>query len=152
MARSKNDFDFYGSTLRIKANAPKNPDKPYEIRVYLINPVTKKPYTYAEILDDLRKVAIDFPNLAPKCLVESEKIGKKSGNTLFSRYLKAKHQTEAEKKLKNVLMPDMTTLAKLLGRPQLSAKAKNGIITIAELMSYIGDDAFISITNVNERT
>lgn len=152
MAHSKNDFDFYGSTLRIKANAPKNPDKPYELRVYLINPATTKPYTYAEILDDLTKVETDFPNLALACLVESEKIGKKSGNTLFSRYLKAKNQAEVEKKLKNVLLPELTNLAKLLGRPQMATRTKNGNITVEDLMSYIGDDALVSLANVNERS
>lgn len=151
MGHSRNDFEFLGSTLRTKHNAPKASGKPYEIRVNIINPYTQKPYTQEEILDALRKVALDFPNLAPKCLVETEKIIQKKGK-LYSRYIKGKDKTETEKRLRNELLPDMAGLAKLLGRPQWMASARSGLLTIEELMTYIGDDAFVSIVNVNERS
>ena len=160
MAHSKNDFYFVGGTARM---AVRETNGKQESKLMLINPSTRCPYTYKEIVQDLTLRKEKYPILAEMIDTQLKQLQEKAAahpQSVFCRICtspikvpdnateeavcKAK-QTAREtviQKSQKVLQPGMVELARLLYRPFWENNIESGNITIRQFVTYMGADIF----------
>ncbi len=160
MAHSKNDFSFEGGVARTTVRETNGKQ---EAKLMLINPNTHRPYTYAEMVQDLVLRKEKYPVLAAMIETQLSQLYEKAvahpqsvfcrictaqikvpNNATNEEICKAKQETREKvtKKIKNILQPQVKELARLLYRPFWECNVESGNVTIRQFVTYLGDDIF----------
>lgn len=152
MSKSVNDMSFWGGTMRTKVTHPKSGN--IQLRVYLIDPGTSKPYTFTGILKAMNQREQEYPNLRDAIDTQINDIQikerRRHGATVFSYYASASDETDLEEKKQN-MKERLEPLARILFRPMCLSAIKNGSFTISEFVEYIGEAMYISISTDSAR-
>lgn len=152
MSKSVNDTPFWGGSLRTKATHTKAGS--IQLRVYLIDPATSKPYTFTGILKAMHQREQEYPNLhdAIEAKINEIKIKEKRrhGATVFSYYVSAANGVDLAEK-KQTIKERLEPLARILYRPQYLSFIKNGNVTIAEFLVFLGDAFYVPISTESAR-
>ena len=141
MGRSKNDIFFEGGYARITTH----PHLGQQDAIFqLINPSTKAPYKKDDLIRDLQRRKMQFPEFAPLIDVHLEKLtprlsGNKSTFQVMSRGESKKH---AIARMKKERIPQLREIARILFRPDWNFKFQHGQVTISQYTQYMDDKLF----------
>lgn len=136
MSHSHNDFTIAGYWGRKK---PHPKAEKIELIITLINPSTKKPYTYAQMLSDLVQRQMQYPGLAPLLEPWINKLipkAQEKPNTDFTMYCSGRTVELAEARFRRLRWTELESLAKLLFRPLYERNLKYGDVTVSDFVDY----------------
>lgn len=136
MSHSHNDFPIAGYWGRKK---PHPKVGKVDVHYMLINPATKKPYTYIQILEDLVQRKKHYPGLAPLLQPWINKFSHKTPtkpNTIFSLCCGGSTAELAETRFRKRRWTELESLAKLLFRPLYERNLKYGDVTVSDFVDY----------------
>lgn len=136
MSHSHNDFPIAGYWGRKKAHPNTNR---VELIIMLLNPATKRPYTYAQILSDLAERKKQYPGLALLMEPWVKKLPSKAQEkptTEYAIYASGPTAEHAEARFRRQRWAELEALAKLLFRPLYERNLQHGDITVRDFASY----------------
>lgn len=136
MSHSHNDFPIAGYWGRKKTHPNTNR---VELIIMLLNPATKRPYTYAQILSDLAERKKQYPGLALLMEPWVKKLTSKAQEkptTEYAIYASGPTAEHAEARFRRQRWAELEALAKLLFRPLYERNLQHGDITVRDFASY----------------
>ena len=135
MAR-KNAFSIAGGDGRLDYHS-KNGG--IDVRYMLVNPSTKKPYTYGEVVQALLDRQNENPVLSVLVTPWLEKYKDKNPGTVFNMTKHGNSPEDAEAKFKKERYRDLEALASLLFLPLYKRNLVCGNITVDTFVCYNAD-------------
>lgn len=143
MSNSKNDFDIACGRGRLNYHPKKSQ---YEAIYKLINPITRKPYTYIQINDTLLQRQKEYPllnSLIEPWLKELHPKVLEHPHTVYALYCKGPDKATAKRNLEKKHYAKLESLAKLLFRPIYCQNLKYGDLTISDFVFYQKASLFV---------
>lgn len=146
MAKSKNDRVYYFTTVRITTHPIRGNIEAY---VKIIDPLTTRPYTDAELSRRLRQIVEENPihkYVAEKWLGEIEPLNERSEKKERIYYCSGPTEEAAQMRADAMCKGRLRSLLCLLGRNSWKQHTQAGTILIREYLEFLGDDLYAGIS------
>lgn len=136
MSKSKNDTLIVGGYLRQTSHPVRGK---YDAIYTIIDPQTRKPYTYRRLAEDLEQRKQFYPQLSNLIEPVLSQIAKKAElrpDSVFSMQRRGNTKKSAAEKLKKDCYPQIHTLMMLLFRPVYERNLVYGDVTVGDFVLY----------------
>lgn len=146
MAKSKNDRVYYFTTVRITTHPIRGR---IEALIKIINPLTTRPYTEAELSQCLRQLVEENPlhkYVAEKWLGKIEPLHEGSAKKECTYYCSGPTEEAAQNQADALCRGNLRSLLCLLGRKSWKQHTQAGTIRIREYLEFLGDDFYAGIS------